>query len=94
MSKLAIAKLAINVVTGVGVSKVVNDIIKNNVSIITNGDRIKVAVGSLVIGSMVAEAASNHVESGINKMAKHWKDRKATKEDTKEITEETIPASV
>lgn len=89
MSKLAFVKLAADVVTGVGVSKIVHDIISNNVTIISNGDRIKVAVGSMVIGSMIAEAASSHVHAKIDKAAEFWQNRKADRKPTaKEILEE------
>lgn len=93
MSKLAFVKLAADVVTGVGVSKIVHDIISNNVTIISNGDRIKVAVGSMVIGSMIAEAASSHVHAKIDKAAEFWQNRKATKNTTEETTEEIVPAT-
>lgn len=85
MTKLGIIKLVINVATGIGVSKVTNDIITNNVDVDNTEDQIKVVVGSIVIGSMVAEAASSHVNTKIDSIAKLWENRKAKK--TPEVVE-------
>lgn len=90
MTKLGIAKLVVNLATGVGVSKVTNDIITNNVNVDSTEDKIKVALGSFVIGSMIAEMTSNHVNSRIDSMAKLWQNRKAVKETTDEVLEGTI----
>ena len=79
MTKLGIAKLVINVATGIGVSKVTNDIITNNVNVDSTEDRIKVAVGSLVIGSMIGEMASAHVNAKIDSIAGFWQNRKSVK---------------
>jgi hypothetical protein len=79
MSKLAIAKLVINVATGMGVSKITNDIITNNTTVETTEDQIKVAIGSIVIGSMVAERASEHVNTKVDKIVEMWQGRKETK---------------
>jgi hypothetical protein len=85
MTKLGIVKLVINVAVGIGVSKVTNDVISNNVNVESTEDQIKVAIGSVVIGSMIAERASDHVNAKIDTITKIWTDRKATK--TIEIVE-------
>lgn len=87
MTKLGIAKLVINVAAGLGVSKVTNDIISNNVNVDSTEDRIKVAVGSIVIGSMVSEMASEHVNAKIDAVAKFWQSRKSVKRPPVEVTE-------
>jgi hypothetical protein len=58
---LPVAKLAVHLTASLGVTKVINDIIKNNTNVVTTADGIKVAVGSLVLGSMIVEQAGNHV---------------------------------
>jgi vancomycin permeability regulator SanA len=63
---LVITKLAINVVAAAGVSKVVNDIIVNNTNVATPIDAIKVATGSVVLGSLIANHASKHVNDRID----------------------------
>jgi hypothetical protein len=77
--KLAIAKLAINVTAGLGVSKVVHDIIANNTTVETTADAVKVWTGSLVIGSMVAEQASSHVNRKFDATVNWWEARKEAK---------------
>ena len=79
MTKLGLAKLVINVATGIGVAKVTNDIISTNVNVESTEDRIKVALGSLVIGSMVGEMASDHVNAKIDAVASFWQNRKSVK---------------
>jgi hypothetical protein len=76
MTKLGIAKLVINIAAGLGVSKITNDIITTNTTVNDNGDKIKVAIGSLVIGSMVGEMASDHVNAKIDAVANLWQSRK------------------
>ena len=59
--QLAIAKLTVHVVSSIGVTKVINDIIRNNTNIVTTVDAVKVWTGALVLGSMIGEQASNHI---------------------------------
>lgn len=77
--KIALVKLAINVFAGAGVSKVVNDIITNNTVVETPADAVKVFAGSAVIGSMVAERASDHVNNKVDKVVDWFEQRKAEK---------------
>lgn len=83
MSKLSIAKLAINLITGAGISKIVNDIITTNTIIETTEDTVKVAVGSIVLGSMIADHASDHVNAKIDWVAEMWENRQTIKAATK-----------
>jgi hypothetical protein len=64
--KAPFVRLAVQLFAGVGVSKVVNDVIVNNTNIQTTRDAVKVWTGSVVIGSMITEAASRHVDEKIN----------------------------
>lgn len=84
MSNVApIAKLAVQLVSSVGVSKVVNDIIRNNTNVVTTADAVKVAAGSLVIGSMIAEHASEHVNNRMESAVAWYKSRKDEAATTK-----------
>lgn len=74
--KLAIAKLAINVAAGAGVSKVVKDIINLNTEVQTTTDAAKVWIGSVVIGSMAADSASKHVNTKVDAVVNWWEERK------------------
>jgi hypothetical protein len=76
------ARLAVNLAASIGMSKVVHDFIRNNVTVVTTADAVKVAAGSLVIGSMVAEHASKHVNSRIDSVIAWHENRKEDKPTT------------
>jgi len=86
MTKLGIAKLVINVAAGMGVAKVTDDFIKSNTTVESTEDRIKVAIGSIVLGSMVSQAASNHVNAKVDTIVNFWQNRKSVKPSV-EVTE-------
>lgn len=74
MSGLTAVKLAVNIVSSLGVSKIFSDIVKNNTTVETVVDKILVNSGSLVLGTMVVSKASDHVNATmdgvINKIKK------------------------
>jgi hypothetical protein len=74
--KLRIAKAITKIIAGIGVSKVVNDIITNNTTVENVGDAAKVWAGSIVIGSMVAANASEHVDTKFDAVVAWFEDRK------------------
>lgn len=76
-NKLSIARLAVQILASVGVSKVVNDVIVSNTNIQTTADAVKVWSGSVVIGSMIAEQASKHVNTRMDAAADWIASRKA-----------------
>lgn len=55
-SLVPVVKFGVSVVASIPVSKITNDIIKNNVTIVTKLDRVKVATGGLVIGAMISQS--------------------------------------
>lgn len=65
MNALEIAKNAASMIVGIGTSKIVHSIINNNVDPETAVDTITVAAGSLVIGSMAADATKKHLDDKI-----------------------------
>lgn len=71
MITLSSTKLAINIVSSLGVSKIVGDIVKNNVTVLTGSQKFLVNAGSLVLGSMVVEQACNHVNRQIDELV-YW----------------------
>lgn len=73
-------RLIAQVVGSVGVSKVVNDIIVNNTNIVTTTDAVRVWAGSVVIGSMVADHASKHINDRINEVIEWRRSHQATAE--------------
>lgn len=55
---LPVVKLGVATLAGIPVSKIANDIIKNNVTIVTKMDKVKVVTGSVVIGAMISQQVS------------------------------------
>lgn len=90
MTKLDIVKSVATVASSLAVGKVTHDVIANNVSVDSTEDKIKVAVGTFVIGGMIAQAASHHVHASIDDMAKIWRNRKTVKKSTDEVVEGVI----
>jgi hypothetical protein len=74
---LVITKAAVNLVCAAGVSKVINDVIVNNTTVATPADAVKVWTGSIVLGSLVAEHSSKHVNARIDAAAAWFASRKA-----------------
>lgn len=77
MFSLNTAKLAINIVASLGVSKIVGDVVKNNVFMETPVQKVIVKTGEFVIGSMLIDHACNHVNNSIDKMIRLHEERKA-----------------
>lgn len=78
MIKRDIVKLVATTIGGFGVSKVVKDIISNNTTCESTSDSVKIWVGSLVIGSMIAHHTNNYIEAKINSAAAqvdHFKEK-------------------
>jgi len=78
--KIKIAKMAAQLITTISVGKVTRDIITNNTNVETTADAAKVWAGSFVIGGMVAEQASEHVDRRIDGLVDWIENRKASKE--------------
>lgn len=73
---LPIIKLGAQVVGGIGVSKVVHDIIKNNVSVVTTVDAVKVWTGSLVIGGIIVDRSYAYISDTVDSVAEFVEKRK------------------
>ena len=79
-SYIPLAKLAVQTVSGFGVSKILGDIVKNNVSIMTPAQAVSVKVGSFVLGSILWEQSSNHIERITDDLVKTIQKRNETPE--------------
>jgi hypothetical protein len=80
---LPVAKLAVHLTASLSVTKVISDIIRNNTNVETTSDAVKVAVGSLVLGSMIVEQASNHVNRQWDNFYA-WNERRKEEQANKE----------
>lgn len=65
---LPVAKLATQFVTGLGVSRIVSSIVRNNVVVVTTAEKVVVNVSSFVLASMIVEQTSNHIERVTNQI--------------------------
>ena len=86
---LPAAKLATQVIAGMGVSKILGDIIKNNVVIATKTQAVTVKVGTFVLGSMLWDQTSNHIEKAANDVTAFvtkLKDNNEEPEEKKEVS--------
>jgi uncharacterized membrane protein YqgA involved in biofilm formation len=83
MISVPLAKTAVHLISGLGVSKVVYSVIRNNATVVTTLDRVQVTIGSLVIGSMVGQQASKHVDERINAAVAWYENRNTDQTDLK-----------
>ena len=81
---LPLAKFAAQAVTGLGVSKILGDIINNNVAITTTVQKVTVKVGSFVLGSMLVEATSKHIDRTVDEAMVTLEKFKKTDKETEE----------
>lgn len=62
MSGFLVAKLAAQIVAGLGVTRIVGGIVQNNVVIVTTTQKVLVNAGTFVIGSMLVQQSSRQIE--------------------------------
>lgn len=79
---LPIAKLGCQLVAGLGVTKIVADVVRNNVNVVTTADAVKVWAGSFVIGGIVVEQSSNYIERTTNELHNWYKKHKTSETTT------------
>ena len=90
MSAFLVAKAGAQILAGLGVSRVVAQIIQNNTAVVTTADKVLVPVGSLVLGLVVVDHTSNRVNYAFDKFADWSEKRKDDIEDVVETVEEKI----
>jgi hypothetical protein len=83
---LPVVKLGVAAVAGIPVSKIVNDIIRNNVTIVTKVDKIKVASGSVVIGAMISQQLSKTTDMLVDSIV-NLRNHTENEEETEKIDE-------
>lgn len=66
MNKLDLFKNIVSTVVGIGTTKIVSTIIRNNVEPETPVEHVTVYAGSVVIGAMVADASKNYTDTKID----------------------------
>lgn len=89
MPSYTLTRFAINALASLGVAKVVGDIIKNNTVALTTTQKILVNSGGLVLGSMIVDQASNHVNETIDNLIE-WR-RQNSEQNNSQHTEPAPP---
>lgn len=73
MTKLEIAKRAINIAVVIGTGKIVSQVVSNNTNPENVIDEITVTAGSLAIGGLVAAETAKYTDAKIDEIADWWK---------------------
>lgn len=73
MTKLELTKAVVGLAVGSGASKIIHSIIKNNVQPSGVIDQITLVAGSIVLGSIAADASKKHSDIKIEEIADWWK---------------------
>jgi hypothetical protein len=72
VTKLDLAKLAVNFVVGAGVTKIVTGIIVSNTDPEKVTDKVAIIVGGAMLGSMVAHHTKEYTSKSIDDAAAWW----------------------
>lgn len=72
MTKTEIAKKATSFVVGFGTTKVVKQIIKNNVDVSKVTDKVAIEIAAYVLGMMLADATEKWTDTKIDKLVEWW----------------------
>jgi hypothetical protein len=74
MTKTSIAKKAVSVVIGVGVTHIVSGIISSTTEAEKATDRVAVYASSWVLGAMAVEATKKYTDAKIDRLVALWKE--------------------
>lgn len=75
-------KVSAQLLGGLGLSKIVTDVVKHHVTITTTYDAVRVWAGGIVLSSIAVEQAANHVGRMVDEVAEFLEKKKADNEDT------------
>lgn len=81
-SYLPQVKLGLSLVAGLGMSQIVHSIIRNNVPVVTTFQKVTVATGSFVLGSMLMDQSTKHIEEQIDSLVSWIEKRKEQEAET------------
>lgn len=80
MNKIKVLKVIVNFIVGVGTTKIVYGIIKNNTDPENTFDKATIGAGSLVVGSMAGDATKSYTDTKIDDLAKAFQAKKTKTE--------------
>lgn len=75
MHPIVATKLALNLITGLGVMKIVDGIVKNNVVVVTTAEKVMVTAGKAALGSILVEQTTNYVNVTVDRLV-DWHENK------------------
>lgn len=87
-ASIKFARAAVQIVAGAGVSKVVSDVVKNNTTIKSSYDQVRILVGGTVLSTMALDLTHRHVDNKIDAAVAWYNDRK--KQDEEEAPKEEV----
>ena len=73
MDKIQLAKTGANAVVGLGTTRIVTQVIKNNTNPQTMTDKVTMVAGAVVIGQMAADATKKYTSAKIDAAVVQWK---------------------
>lgn len=73
MSKIEIAKSAVGLTTGMGVTHIVAAIVKNNTEPENAVQTVTLFAGRIALGMVVADIVRQHTDAKIDALAEWWK---------------------
>jgi len=76
MLSVPLMKTAAQIVGGLGVSKIVLQVVQNNTTVVTLTDAILIRAGSLVLGSIAVDHATNHIGEMVDEMVNNFEKRR------------------
>lgn len=82
MLNLNTIKLVTSTIVGLGTTKIITTIIKNNVDPQTAVDAVTITAGSFVLGGMVADASKQYTDKTIDNIADAIKSLKKQEAET------------
>lgn len=73
MTKIEFAKKVATLIVGMGTTKIVSDVIKNNVEPSNVAEKVTIFAGSMVIGSMASDATKSYTDAKIDAAITWWR---------------------
>lgn len=82
---LPVAKFVTQVVAGIGVSKVVGDVLKTSAVAATRMDTLRIKIGVAVISGIIAEHGTRMIDGSLDKLAALHEEKKTETEDETDL---------
>lgn len=79
MLSVPLIKAAAQIVGGLGVSKIVHQVVQNNTTVVTLTDTILIRAGSLVLGSIAVDHATTHVAEMVDEIVNNFEIRRTSR---------------